>query len=171
MAKNYGAHCKGTIAALQKDLKNIEAEIKKIIRSDEHLNRLFKIITSVDGVGAVIATEVIITTNEFKNINDPDKYACYSGVAPFDHVSGTSVRGKTRVSSMANKAVKTLLQMGAISTLKMKGEFRQYYDRKLKEGKNKMSIINAIRNKIIHRIFACVRDMRPYQKIYSYKFV
>src|ERR1017187_5018441 len=171
LAKNYEANCKGSIAALQKDLKNIEAEIQKLIKSDEQLNRLFKIIKSVDGVGNVIATAVIISTNEFKNINDPDKYACYSGVVPFDHSSGTSVRGKPRVSSMANKALKTLFHMAALSVIHMEGEFKIYYERKIKEGKNKMSVINAIRNKIIHRIFACVRDNRQYQKIYSYKFV
>jgi len=171
VAKKFKTNCKETLKALKSDLKDVNENIQNIIKSDDRLNQLFTIIKSVDGVGNVIATEVIISTNEFKNINDPDKYACYCGVVPFDHLSGTSVRGKPRVSSMANKVLKTLFHMAALSVIHREGEFKIYFERKIKEGKNKMSVINAIRNKIIHRIFACVRDNRPYQKIYLYKFV
>ena len=171
LAKTYEANCKKSIAAHQSDLEKVEKEIQNLIKSDEQLNQLFTIVKSVDGVGNVIAAEVIISTNEFKNIKDPKKFACYCGVVPFDHLSGTSVRGKPRVSSMANKVLKSLLHMATLSAIQMEGEFKIYYERKVKEGKNKMSVINAIRNKIIHRIFACIRDNRPYQKIYSYKFV
>src|SRR3984957_6569406 len=117
VAKLFKANCKETLKALKSDLKDVNEEIQNIIKSDDHLNQLFTIIKSVDGVGNVTATEVIITTNEFKNINDPDKFACYSGVAPFDHISGTSVRGKPRVSSMANKVLKTLFHMAALSVI------------------------------------------------------
>jgi transposase len=68
---------------------------------------LFQIITSVTGVGTVTATQIIITTNEFKNITSAKKFACYSGIAPFEHQSGTSIRGKTRVSHLVNKTLKT----------------------------------------------------------------
>ena len=57
--------------------------------------------------------------------------------------------------------------MAALSTLRTKGELRQYFDRKVDEGKNKMSVINAIRGKLIHRIFAEVKENRPYEKIYQ----
>lgn len=171
IAGSIQANCKKTIAALESDLKKVEQDIQNLIKSDARLKQLFKIIKSVDGVGNVIATEVIIRTNEFKNINDPDKFACYSGVVPFDHSSGTSVHGKSRVSPIANKVLKTLFHMAALSAIRIKGEFQDYFERKIKEGKNKMSVINAIRNKIIHRIFACVRENRLYQKNYSYKFV
>jgi transposase len=59
---------------------------------------------------------------------------------------------------MANKPLKTALHMCALSVIRFKGEMKAYFDRKVKEGKNKMSILNAIRNKLLQRIFACVRD-------------
>lgn len=49
----------------------------------------------------------------------------------------------------------------------MEGDLAQYYQRKVQEGKNKMNVINAVRNKIIKRIFACVRDNRKYEKNYK----
>jgi transposase len=160
--------CDSSIKTLESDLKKIEKEIEDTMRSDEELNRLFSIVNSVDGIGMVTATQIIITTNEFKDITEPKKFACYSGVAPFEHSSGTSIRGKTRVSRMANKTVKSLLHMAAIASIRIEGEMRQYFERKVKEGKNKMSVINAIRNKLILRVFACVRENRKYEKNYTH---
>jgi transposase len=155
---------KNSLTALENDLRKINKEITTLISFDPELNRLFNLITSVTGVGSVTATEVIITTNEFKTIDCPKKYACYSGVAPFEHQSGSSIRGKTRVSSMGNKSIKKLLHMAALSACKCPGDLKEYFDRKVLEGKNKMLIINAIRNKIIARIFACVKQNRFYEK-------
>lgn len=156
--------CKASIKSLEQDLKSLNDSIIRIIKGDQELNRLFNIVTSVTGIGTVTATAIIVTTNEFKNITCPKKYACYSGVAPFEHQSGSSVRGKTRVSSMGNKAVKKLLHLAALSASCCVGELRDYYIRKVAEGKNKMLILNAIRNKLIARVFTCVRNNRSYQK-------
>lgn len=152
---------------IDKQLLQVDTKIKEVIINDERLSELFEIITSVDGVGRVTAWELMITTNEFKNIQEGKKYACYSGVVPFEHVSGSSIRGKSRVNRMANKSVKQLLHMAALSSIVMKGELKEYYVRKVAEGKNKMSVINAIRNKLVLRIFACVRDGRKYEKTYT----
>lgn len=158
---------KQPIEALSKAIEAIEKEILKLLKSDERLNRLYKITTSVDGVGMVVAANIIATTNEFLSINEAKKYACYSGVAPFEHSSGSSIRGKTRVSHMANKKIKTLLHLAALSAIQVKGDIKNYYNRKVEEGKNKMSILNAIRNKILQRVFACVKQNRLFIKNYE----
>lgn len=154
------------IEALEKQLAEVEKKIKTLIKEDDSLKHLFNLITSVDGVGEVVFCEMIIATNEFKLFSCPRKSACYSGVAPFEHSSGTSIRGGTRVSHLANKQMKKLLHMVALSVVSGKGEMAVYYHRKVEQGKNKMLVINAIRNKIIHRVFACIRDDRKYEKNY-----
>jgi transposase len=159
------------VVVIDKQIEAIEKEILGLIQEDEMLNRMYQIITSVNGIGFITASYILVTTNEFININNPKKYACYSGVVPFEHSSGSSVRGKTRVSQMANKNIKTLLHMAALSSVRMHGDIQDYYKRKVSEGKNKMSVLNAIRNKLVLRIFACVNQNREYEKNYCYKFV
>jgi transposase len=158
--------CKASIAALEKDLDLINQKIESIIDSDETLKELNSYVTSVPYIGKVIGAAVLVATNEFKKISDPKKFACHSGIAPFEHTSGKSIRGKTRVSHLANKGLKTLLHLAALGAISKAGEFKEYYERKLKEGKNKMQVINAVRNKLIHRLFACVNNKRKYQKNY-----
>jgi transposase len=168
--------CQHSLKALENDLTQVNKQLDELIRSDEELNRLFNLVTSVEGVGAVTAREVIVTTNEFKDFTEAKKYACYAGVVPFQHRSGTSIRGKDRVSHLANKRVKTLLHMSALSAINHCEELRDYYQRKVAQGKNKMSVINAVRNKLILRIFAVVKNNRnrvagPYDKNYEYTLV
>jgi transposase len=153
------------IKQLQKQLETVDREIKRIISEDTEFNRIFKIITSVPGVGMITAVNIIISTNEFISINDAKKFACYSGVVPFEHSSGSSVRSRNRVSHKANKSIKSLLHMAALANLNSKNsDLKEYYKRKVEEGKNKMSVINAMRNKLVLRIFSCVNNNRLYQK-------
>jgi transposase len=160
-----------TVVVINKQIEAIENEILGLIKEDEKLNRMYQIITSVNGIGFVTASYILVTTNEFININNPKKYACYSGVVPFEHSSGSSIRVKTRVSHMANKNIKSLLHLAALSAIQMQGDLQEYYKRKVFEGKNKMSVLNAIRNKLILRVFACINQNREYEKIYYYKLV
>ena len=108
-------------------MEKVDLQIQELINEDIELKRLFKLTTSVKGIGKVTATQIIVDTNEFKSISEAKKFACYAGVVPFEHSSGTSVNGRSHVSNMA--------------------------------------VINAVRNKLIHRVFACVRDKRLYQPI------
>ena len=157
-------NCKSTLTGIKKDLALVTAQIKIIIESDDTLKELFKYVASVPNVGLITATAIIVSTNEFQKIDTARKFACHAGVAPFEYTSGSSVRGKTRISHLADKELKTVLHLATLSAISRPGELRDYFVRKVKEGKNKMLVINAIRNKLIHRVFACVRDQRKYFK-------
>lgn len=160
-------HTQKPIEALNNQIEEVEKQLRAVTNSDQYLSELFELVTSVDGVGEVLFWELVTTTDEFKKINDPKKYACYAGVAPFEHSSGSSIRGRNRISKMGNKSTKRILHLAAMSSIAMKGELSDFYHRKVGEGKNKMATLNAVRNKLIHRVFACVRDRRKYEKIYT----
>jgi len=158
---------RGSIAAMKKDLEEIERQIAEVIDSDTRLKELFRLLTSVDFVGPVIASAMIAATEEFTSFTDPKKFACHCGVAPFEHTSGTSIRGRTRVSRMADKRLKKLFHLAAVASLSKDGELRDYYIRKTESGCHEMSVLNAIRNKIIHRIFAVVNRGSEFIKNYQ----
>jgi transposase len=158
--------CSHSLKAIDDDLERTDRAIDQLIKADAELHRLFTLVTSVNGIGKVVAVQVIIATNEFKDINNPKKFACYSGVAPFTEESGTVIK-PARVSHMANKQVKTLLHLAAIVAIQYNPDLKLFYERKVQaERKNKMSVINAVRNKLILRIFACVNQNRLYENNY-----
>ena len=151
------------VAIIDQQIKAIEIQIQELIKNDEKLSACYKLISSVQGVGKILSWNLLVRTGEFDNISSPRKLACFAGVAPFDHRSGTSIRGKSKVSHFADKSLKTLLHLAAISAIRLAGDLRDYYLRKVAEGKNKMSVINAIRNKIIHRVYAVLKNQKTYQ--------
>ncbi len=165
--KEIAVGCKASLKALENDLKKVDTKINRIIGKDEHLNKQMKLLTSVTGIGRAIATQMIITTNEFQLIKDAKKFACYAGVAPFEHTSGSSIKSKPRVSKMANMEMKKLLYLGATSAIQYSEEMKAYYERKVASGKKPMSVINAVRNKLISRAFVCINQNRLYEKNYK----
>lgn len=119
-------------------------------------------------IGPVIAAYMIVYTQNFTSITESRKFASFSGIAPFECSSGSSLTKGPSVSHLANKKMKSLLNNGAWSAALSDNELRHYFQRKLKEGKNKLSIINAIRNKLVGRVFAVVKRGTPYVSIVNY---
>ena len=156
------------IAALEKSLAEFNRKIEQILKEDIHLSQQAKIVMSIPGFGNVIASKLIIATQGFTRINNPRSLACYSGIAPFEHRSGTSIKGKTRVSHLANKDLKKMLHMAALVTIRKGNIMHDYFNRKVAEGKNKMSVINAIRNKLIHILMACIKNNTTYDKNFNH---
>lgn len=148
---------------LQNQIKNVEKKLEELLKEDEQMHQNYKLATSVQGVGKILAYHLIITTNNFTQLTNHRKLACYAGVVPFDFQSGTSIYRKPRVSFMANKNLKKILHMAALRAIQLEGDMRTYYIRKVKEGKNKMSVLNAVRNKIIARVCSVVNNKKMYQ--------
>jgi len=171
ICKTMAKCCQKTLKALAEDIDKIEQEIDGLLAFDQNLSEQIKYATSVTGIGKITAANVIVTTGEFKRIAEPKKFACYSGIAPFEHTSGSSIKGRARVSKMANMTIKKLLHLSAMAAIRSDQEIKLFYARKVKEGKNKMSVINAVRNKLISRVFACVKNQRMYEKTYQHALV
>lgn len=161
-------NCRGVIKQIRKSIDDIDVKIMELIKKDNDLNEMYKRIESIQGVGPVTTVTFIVETNEFKDFANGKKIACHSGVAPFSYSSGKR-KGRAHVSHKANKKLKTLLDLCARSAILAKGEFQEYYHRKLAEGKSPMLIRNNIRNKIVLRMFAIVRDKTMYEKKFNTK--
>lgn len=153
---------KTAIEGMAKSIKSIEAEINKIIRENASLQTNYDLLLSVPGIGHLTAIYLICCTNNFYGKISGKQLACYAGVVPFEHSSGISVKGKTRVHKMANKDLKKMLHLCSLTVIRYYPEFKTYYDRKKQQGKHSMSILNAIRNKIVLRAVSVVNNQKPY---------
>lgn len=150
------------IEVLKEEIKQTELQIKELIKEEQALQINYELITSIKGVGFASAIHLLIATENFTRFTSARKFACYSGVAPFKNESGTSIRGKTRTSYLANRKIKSLLTMAAISAINHQPELKAKYERKLKEEKAKMVALNMIRFELIERIFAVIKRQTPY---------
>ncbi len=160
--------CLLPITYIKLSIKKVDKKLDDLIKENSEINVKYKIATSVKGIGKQTAIYLLIISRGFTKIKDSKKCSCFGGMAPFEFSSGSSVKGRTKISSLGNKKLKRLVHMGAISILNSKkGEEYDYYCRKVKEGKHKMKVINALRNKMLARVFACIRDNRMYKEDYN----
>lgn len=157
-----------TVASLSKQIKCLEKEMAHIIEKNERLGQLYRLVTSIKGVGPQTAMFIIVYSNGFTKFKNARKFASYCGIAPFPNSSGTSIRGRTKVSHLANKKIKSLLDLCAKVAIRHSPEMKRYYDRRIAEGKNKRSTINIVRNKILSRIFAVAQRGTPYVDLMKY---
>jgi len=146
----------------------VEKELDEIIVNDELMKKQYHLIISIKGVGKQTALVMIAYTNCFTNFENWRKFASYAGTAPFPYSSGSSIKGRNKVSHLANKKIKSLLNLCARSAIVCNPEMRIYYQNRKANGDNGMSALNIIRNKLIARIFAVVRRGTPY--VDTYKF-
>jgi transposase len=153
---------KSLINKLKQALKTVEQSMLAIISSEEKLSRQYRLITSIPGIGMQTAIYLIIATKGFEAFDNWRKLACYAGVAPFPHQSGTSIHGRTKVHPLADKKLKSLLNLCAIVAIRYDKEIKTYYQRKVQEGKPKMLVINNVRGKLLARVFAVINRNSPF---------
>ena len=159
---------KTMLTQLKQTLKRIEEKMLAIIASEDKLNQQYKLITSIPGIGMQTAIYLIFATKGFDAFDNWRQLACYAGVAPFPYESGTSIKRRDKVHHLADKKLKCLLNMCAISAIRYDKELMTYYERKVKDGKPKMLVINNVKCKLLGRVFAVVNRNTPF--INTFKF-
>ena len=167
--KHKNSRWKKVIKVIDDQIKAIDAEIESIIAADLVLTRQKELLTSIDGIGDRIAINMIAITGGFTRFENARHFCSFAGLTPYKYDSGTSVRSKAKISKRANQTMKALLHMSAVNvaTRMKEGEYKDYYERKLKEGKHVMCILNVLRAKLVHRMFSVVRRDEMYTKKYQ----
>lgn len=160
---------KNEVENLRDNIKQTDAEMKAIIDTDPEIRRNYELLISIVGVGLVIAVTTIVLTENFTTFTNPRKYASYIAIAPFPHESGTSIRGATRVSKQGFRQAKADLSISVLSAITFDPDIKEYWQRKKAEGKHTGCVLNAIKFKIVLRMFAVVKRGKPYVNTKGYK--
>jgi transposase len=149
------------VKSLGRAINDLELEIFSIIASKQDLMSNYRLIISIKGIGHITASDLIIKTGNFKEIDTARKAASYAGVCPFPNESGKMVK-KSRVSNMADKELKTLLYLCSLAAVRQNPEYKFYYMRKKQEGKPYFLIMNNVANKLLRTIYSIIKSKREY---------
>ncbi|MDN3583800.1 transposase [Mucilaginibacter flavus] len=146
-------------------IQEIEAEIMALIKADILMHQNYRILTSIKGIGPINAWMTLAYTENFTSFENARQYAVFAGVIPFEHKSGTSIKGKNRVSHMANKELKQELNQAAKTAMIHDPEIHAYAERLLKT-KAYSLVLNNIKFKLILRMFSLVKRGEMYVENY-----
>lgn len=152
---------KKIIHVFDKEIDKIEKAIEKLIHANSQISQCFELLTSIKGVGAIVASHMIVKTRCFTAFANWRKFACYCGTAPFPNQSGNK-KLPSRISKIGSSEMKTLLTLAARSSIQCDPELSIFYKRKIDQGKSRKNAMNAVRNKLIARMFSVVKRGTPY---------
>jgi transposase len=151
-----------TIEDLTENIKALDREIKRLLDNDQSYRNLISILTSVTGIGTILAANLLILTKGFTMSVSYKNIASYVGICPLQHTSGTSVHRKPSSRHFGPGTFRKLLYLASLSVSTHNPVFRQYYLRKVAEGKPKRLVLNNIGNKLLKVLCALVKEQSKF---------
>lgn len=153
---------------LTEQLNLVDRKIRGLLRRYNNAEGQYELLTSIPGIGPVIAGWLLVYTEGFTRFDNARQLACFAGSAPFPNQSG-KIKNPDRVSEWRCVRLKTLLLNGVHSAIQYDPELRAYYQRKCREGKHPKSVKNAVVCKLLYRVFSVIKRGTPYVSIYQHE--
>ena len=150
---------------LSKEISGIEQEMERLITSNEET--LFINLKTIPGIGKKTAMLLISSTNGFKSFENYKQVSSFMGLAPTERRSGSSTRGRTRISKTGNPKVRNHLFMCSFTACKHNGQCRALYERLVAKGKSKKLALIAVCNKLIKQAYGIAKSGLPYDAEYK----
>jgi transposase len=121
---------------------------------DEKYKELFKLMTSVVGIGEVSANAMIISTNGFENFENAKQVLKFFGIVPQLKDSGITVRKKYGLAKSGVSYVRAILYNAAKSAKMHNLACKELYKRLRKAGKAHKVAMVAVMRKLVNQVYA-----------------
>lgn len=149
---------------IKEQIKLIDKELKNLISNHPTIGRATALITSIPGVGTLLACNLTVVTQGFTRHLKARQLASHIGICPFERQSGTSVYKRPRSRRYGPERFRKLLYLASLSLRTHNEAFKRYFLRKVQEGKSKRLVLNNISNRLLKLITAVLQSGTPFIK-------
>jgi transposase len=149
---------------LDREIQAIEQKILSLVKEDQQ--QQLSLLTSVPGIGQKTALFLIVVTDGFSKFENASQLCSYVGITPTIRESGSSVRGRARISKVGNKKLRNLLFLCSFNACKHNKACRALYERIINKGKSKKFALIAVANKLLKQCFAIAKSGIPYDETF-----
>jgi transposase len=152
-----------TIAFLERELAALQQDIDNHIDRHHDLKDDSRLLQSIPAVGPQVGNHLLCVLRS-STFYSAEQLAAYLGITPVERQSGSSVRGRSRLSKTGPGHIRAMLYMAAIVGIRHNPQVKAVYERLLAKGKCKMAALGAAMRKIVHLCFGVWKNRTPYQK-------
>lgn len=167
--KTLGIPSKTVYRSLNRDIKHLEKEIAvlenrllELVKQDQQ--HQLTLLQTIPGIGLKTALFLVVVTDGFKKFEKASQLCSYVGITPTIRESGSSVRGRSRISKVGNKKLRNLLFLAAFSACKYNKSCKALFDRITAKGKSAKQALIAVANKLLKQAFAIAKSGLPYDE-------
>lgn len=155
-----------SIKFFENEIKKLDSKLDDLIKKKLLIAQKIDRLTSIPGVGKLLACAVLIQANEFETKTNKE-FSAYIGIVPYKNESGTSVFKKAKSRTYGHNFLKKLLCLSSLSMIQNNETIKKYYYRKVAEGKPKRIVLNNIANKTITLCYALLKNGTDYIENYK----
>lgn len=154
------------IGFLERQLAQLQQDIDHHIDQHPDLKKDLALLQSIPAVGPQVGSHLLCVMRS-SSFRSAEQLAAYLGVVPVERQSGTSVRGRARLSKAGSARIRALLYMSAVVGIRCNRHVKALYERLLAKGKSKMSALGAAMRKIVHLCFGVLKNRAPYRENFA----
>lgn len=165
-AKESITRMKTRINLLNKQVMQIKEEIDSLVKQDKSVNKSVELISSIPGVGSLTAVTVLAETNSFELIRNKRQLTSYAGLDVKEKLSGTSVKGKPKISKKGNRYLRKAMYMPALTAIRYEGRFKVLFTRLVSRHGIKMKAAVAVQRKLLEMIYTVYKTNTAFDMNY-----
>jgi len=165
-AKESIARMRTRITLLNKQVRQIKEEMNGLVKQDKAVSSSVERITTIPGVGILTAVSVLAETNGFELIRNKRQLTSYAGLDVKEKLSGTSVKGKPRISKKGNRYLRKAMYMPALTAIRYEGRFKTLFTRLVSKHGIKMKAAVAVQRKLLEMIYTLYKTDAVFDKNY-----
>lgn len=156
-------------ALLSKQEQEIKNEIQQLIKSDPKIEKNIGLMTTIPGVGNLTAAIVLAETNGFELIRNKRQLTSYAGLDVREKQSGTSVKGKPRISKQGNRFLRKAMHLPSLSAIRHCQHYKSNFAMHVSKHGIKMKATVAVQRKILELMFVLYKTKVPFDPYYEFK--
>ena len=154
------------VAYLEEQMEKTRRQVKDHIDDDPDLHTNARLLESIPGIGAATAALLLAELGDMTQFSNARQVAAFAGLVPRIRESGTSVRGRARLSKVGSSRLRKSLYNPAITALRFNPLIRSFGLRLSAQGKSKMLIIGAAMRKLLHLAYGVLKSQRPFDPVF-----
>lgn len=144
------------VSFLESQLAKIEGKISVLV------GKLDSVLTTLPGVGEVIAATIIAEVGDIKRFSNSGQLVSYAGINPTVRQSGAFMGNRNQMSKKGSPYLRLALWQASVTSVRFNPILKNYYEKKIKEGKNHMTVIGAVSRKLTGIIFSMLKNNKPF---------
>jgi transposase len=154
-----------TVKHIEKQIVILELKMQSLIK--QYHGKMYAQIQTIPGLGKKTSLLLIVISGGFTKFTDARQISSYIGICPRIFESGTSVKGRARITKMGMSRIRAMLYLCAWSAKKCNQTCKELYERLVANGKSKRLALIAVANKLIKQAFAIATNNTTYQPNYQ----
>jgi transposase len=152
----------GHLAYLNEQIERTQELIRAHIDNHPRLKRQRELLDSIPGIGETTAAVLLAELTDLKQYRSARQVAAYAGLVPRERQSGSSLRGRARLSKIGNARLRKALYFPAITAIRCSPFFQAWVEGLRERGKCKMTVICAVMRKLVHLAYGVLKSGKPF---------